>query len=391
MLESVCPVFPAMYEAMDEEFKSKKKFDIKYLKEKVFDLCYLCGMCPCETIPLSMLEAKTEYVDDHGQSRQSRFLANIESLGKRGCLAPSLTNSLLKKGSIRSLVERVSGIDRRIKIPDYPEVTFEKWMARHKKKPSVKTSKENGKVAYYAGCSTNYYYPKVGMAVVEVLERNNVEVIYPEQRCCGMPSLVEGERKLTLDFVNFNIKPLSKAVGEGYDIVVSCPTCTFLFKEVMEKKPYFDSLNQEKMDLIRGHTYDVGEYLEKLQKEGKLNTDFGPIPSKIAYFPPCHLKAQRIGLPFLRLMRLVPKLSINPVSGNYCCGIGGTFGFKHQFYGVATAIGNRVVGKINSMSPEAVTTDCNGCRIWLEQSTQFKVNHPAELLKEAYEGYSKSK
>jgi glycerol-3-phosphate dehydrogenase subunit C len=65
----------------------------------------------------------------------------------------------------------------------------------------------------------------VPRAAVEVFQFNRIDVFYPEQKCCGMPSMLEGDRQLTLEFARQNIDILAEAVASGYDIVCSCPTC----------------------------------------------------------------------------------------------------------------------------------------------------------------------
>ena len=44
------------------------------------------------------------------------------------------------------------------------------------------------RVALFIPCYIDQLYPQVGLATVEVLERFNVEVIFPDgQTCCGQP------------------------------------------------------------------------------------------------------------------------------------------------------------------------------------------------------------
>jgi Fe-S oxidoreductase len=48
------------------------------------------------------------------------------------------------------------------------------------------------KVALFGSCLVNYQATDVGKAI-QVLERNAVHVVIPEQRCCGMPSFDIGD------------------------------------------------------------------------------------------------------------------------------------------------------------------------------------------------------
>jgi len=77
--------------------------------------------------------------------------------------------------------------------------------------------------------------------VIEVLRTNEIEVYYPEQKCCGMPSLLEGDRQLTLKLAGANMDRLAEAVAAGYDIVCSCPTCGFMLRNVLKENAYYSS------------------------------------------------------------------------------------------------------------------------------------------------------
>ncbi|MGD8316502.1 MAG: heterodisulfide reductase-related iron-sulfur binding cluster, partial [Myxococcales bacterium] len=44
------------------------------------------------------------------------------------------------------------------------------------------------KVALFVPCYLDLLYPEVGMATLELLEKQGIEVEYPEaQTCCGQP------------------------------------------------------------------------------------------------------------------------------------------------------------------------------------------------------------
>jgi L-lactate dehydrogenase complex protein LldE len=44
------------------------------------------------------------------------------------------------------------------------------------------------RVGLFVPCYIDQFYPDVAMATVEILERQGIEVVYPEgQTCCGQP------------------------------------------------------------------------------------------------------------------------------------------------------------------------------------------------------------
>ena len=49
------------------------------------------------------------------------------------------------------------------------------------------------KVYLFGTCLIDLFYPEAGMDVVHLLEREGVEVIYPDdQTCCGQPAYTSG-------------------------------------------------------------------------------------------------------------------------------------------------------------------------------------------------------
>jgi glycerol-3-phosphate dehydrogenase subunit C len=290
-------------------------------------------------------------------------------------------------------------------------------------------------VAYFVGCTGQYLFPEVPRAVSEVLQRNEIEVTYPEQKCCGMPSLLEGDQPLSLEFATFNVDRLAEAVKAGYDIVCSCPTCGYMLKTVLSEGAryateylefveraecslnkrdtmsaavpelpvilrksllegrlrddgYFSSINARKRLLISSHTYDLGEYLRDLLHSGEINPNLGPVAAHMAYYPPCHQREQNIGEPYAELLHLVPQMFLKTIGGAFtCCGMAGIMGFKRDFHQVSVKMGRPLMEKIEAIHPERLVTDCLSCRLQFNQLVPYKVFHPIEILKEAYTSY----
>ena len=425
-----CLVFPEMFSLVDQERETGEKITTDQLMHLV-NLCTFCAACPCLDIRAALMEAKIEYMDKHGLKFKIRAIEDVERIGKLGGAIPQLTNFLLKNDLARGLMEKTVGIHRDRKIPGFPKENFPEWIKKRQK--NIKTgTKEKKKVAYFAGCTGRYLFPEVAMAVVEVFERNGIEVYYPDQQCCGMPSLLEGDRKLTLEFARFNMDHLARVVEDGYDIVCSCPTCGYMLKNIyktgayyapecresleavngivrvpihglmsseynqffpmhaqlyeaiLRDEGYFSSINPKKRIMVAENTYDVGEYLVKLHEKGEFDTRLGNVSVRATYYPPCHLREQRIGRPYEDLLSLIPGMSVDSINGSYCCGNGGIMGFKREFHHSSIKIGSRLIAKIKSMNPEVLVTDCLSCRLQFNQLTPYEVLHPVEIIENSY-------
>ena len=432
LMDSDCLMFPELYRLYDKEIETGKKISPAELR-KLVDQCNFCALCPCPNIRADLIEAKTQFVERDGLKLGVRTLEDVERVGKLCGMFPQLTNFLLQHKLTGKLFKSASGIHSKRSIPEFPPENFPQWAKKHSLNTQPKTQPIR-KIAYFAGCTANYLFPEVPKAVVEVFQHNGFEVYYPQQKCCGMPSLLEGDRKLTMEFVRINLEHLTEAVESGYDIVCSCPTCGFMLRNILKegayyspeyqasvgadeayikipvgkasKNPgdrefelvkkgmyakilkddgYFSTLNPLKRIQVAENTYDLGDYLAGLQKSGELKTTFGPVSGQMVYYPPCHLREQNIGQPYLDLLKIIPSITLEPIKGNlFCCGMAGIMGFKREFHYASIQLGDRLMHKIKALNPDNIVTDCLSCRLQFTQLTPYKVIHPIEVLNHAY-------
>jgi glycerol-3-phosphate dehydrogenase subunit C len=148
---------------------------------------------------------------------------------------------------------------------------------------------------------------------------------------------------------------------------------------------YFATLDAELRILIASHTWELGEYLRDMDRDGQLKPA-GMLPQeKLAYFPPCHLREQAIGHPWAEVLAEAPGVQIETVGDiSDCCGLGGVMGFKADFHDVSLAMGRGLMEKTRAKAPDRVVTECLGCRLQFTQMLDYPVSHPVELLAKAY-------
>jgi glycerol-3-phosphate dehydrogenase subunit C len=447
MEDTPCLFFPRLFQLYDRETDKNKKITSDELK-KLIDLCNMCGLCTCFTVRADIREAKDAFVARDGLNPAIRILEDVQRVGKICGAFPRLANLLSEITPIANLAKQMTGIHPKRKLPKLPPESFDAWAKNRNLHQKRETT--GPKVAYFAGCTARYLFPEVAKATVEVLERNGVTVHFPEQKCCGMPSLLEGDRPFTFELADYNLQQLEDAIDDGYDIVCSCPTCGYMLKGVLSEgaylseeyrdilrammaetggnpqkvrerilqqeatpggrvtpasprssKPplpiqlivsgmlkdegYFAAIDGRKRIKIASHSYDVGEYLRELDRNGKFNRALGPVRGRMAYYAPCHLKEQNVGQPWAELLSLVPEISMENVGGPFdCCGISGIMGFKKEFHAISLAMGSRLMEKIKAIDPETLVSDCLSCRIQFNQELPYPVLHPVEVLNKAY-------
>jgi glycerol-3-phosphate dehydrogenase subunit C len=432
IMDESCLFFPELYRLYDQAVESGRRISPAELRQLV-KKCNFCALCPCPNIRADIMRAKTQFIGRGGLKFGVRAIENVERIGKLCGVLPGVANRLLQSDLAGGLIKEALGIHRDRNMPVFPEESFSAWVKKRGLDAKPRTS-AGRKVAYFAGCTARYIFPEVARATVEVLQQNGINVFCPEQKCCGMPSFLEGDRKLTLEFAYHNLNIFADAVKEGYEILCSCPTCSFMlrsllaesayysneyqqsigtdpkfirvparlkpgespqgkmevfnktiFKNILKDQGYFSSLDPLQRVAVAEKTYDVGEYLLRLHRSGALRTDFSPVEGQAVYYPPCHQREQEFGQPYLDLLALIPGMALESIRGNlYCCGLAGVMGFKQDFHGESIKLGSRLIDKIKELNPEVLVTDCLSCRLQFKQLLPNKVLHPIEILWEGY-------
>ena len=137
--------------------------------------------------------------------------------------------------------------------------------------------------------------------------------------------------------------------------------------------------------MVAENTFDLGDYLVNLHRSEKLTSSLANVPGRMVYYPPCHLREQNIGRPYLDLLKLIPGISLEPIDDALdCCGMAGIMGFKKDFHESSLHLGQRLMEKIKQVNPERLVTDCLSCRLQFNQLLPYEVMHPIEVLKESY-------
>ncbi len=453
MADTGCLFFPGLFRLHDREKAENKQITSDELKELV-DRCNMCGLCSCPSVRADIRKAKDAFIARDGLKASTRVLEDVQRVWKICGAYPRLANLISEIKPAAYVAKRLAGIHPERKLPKLPEESFDSWAT--KRGLHLKQETAGPKVAYFVGCTARYLFPAVAKATVEVLERNGIAVYFPDQKCCGMPSLLEGDRPFTFERVGFNLQQLEDAIDDGYDILCSCPTCGYMLKGVLNEGAYFSEAYRNKLiqmlaeaggDLqkvwahileeeatpeglataasprrgklplpikmivdgllkdegyfaaidgrkrikIASHTYDAGEYLRGLHRQGKFNRDLAPVRDRMAYYAPCHQKEQNMGQPWAELLGLVPEISIENVGGPFdCCGLSGIMGLKKEFHAVSLEMGKPLMEKIRAIAPETLVSDCLSCRIQFNQALPYRVLHPVEVLNNAYRGRDES-
>lgn len=184
-----------------------------------------------------------------------------------------------------------------------------------------------------------------------------------------------------------NIRVLAKkTLGNHGDRKLE-PFSSTIYRGIFKDDGYFSSVNPLKRIKVAENTFDLGEYLSYLHQKGELSKDLGPVQGRMAYYPPCHLREQEIGQPYAELLKGIPGMTLEVISGAfYCCGLAGVMGFKREYHEASVQLGSPLMEKIRTVNPDRIVTDCLSCRLQFKQLLPYDVVHPIEILKESYAG-----
>ncbi len=341
------------------------------------DYCSLCMNCrrACPSgVALNRLNAqgKQAWAQTRGLNLRDRLIGRVELMGRLGSLVPGVSNLALRNALVRRAMEAGLGISRSAGMVEYAS-PFRRWYARH----ANRVQNPKHKVAYFVGCYNSYSDTRPARDAVTVLEHLGIQVILPEQRCCGMPLIGNGDLEGARQRAVTNLAALMPLVQRGYDIVATCTSCS-----LMLKREYGEVLRLPAAGALAGHVWDLGEYLLRLADAGELDGRSGPVALRAAYHTPCHLRAQEIGLPFVELLSRVAEVQVAVLDAK-CCGLSGSYGYKAEKRGLAQTVGQQLVDALKREAPDLALSECGICQTQMRHGAGVRVGHPVSVLRNA--------
>jgi glycerol-3-phosphate dehydrogenase subunit C len=326
-------------------------------------------------LPRLLTREKVQRTARSGLSVQDLALGEPGLLGKMtaGPMA-RVANFVNANALVRKVGERAAGISAEFPLPTFATTTFSKWLASHEPLAGAGT---RGTVAIFATCQGDYNFPSAPANAVRVLEKNGYSVVRPEQVCCGIPNIDGGDLPAARAKAEHNVRTLLAEIDKGHDVVVPGPSCSYTIR-----KEYPRLLGTEASAKVAAHTFDVIELLDTLRKDKKLDTSFEKSLGRIAYHAPCHLRAQKIGFPAARVLKVVDGTDVDIVQE--CSAVDGTWGMKAQHYEMGRRYAQKLVHGIAAVAATHVVSDCPLAALRIIQENKVPVRHPVEALADAY-------
>jgi len=245
------------------------------------------------------------------------------------------------------------------------------------------------KASIFITCICDGIYPRVGEAMVRVLEQQGVELDFPTgQTCCGQPALTSGY----WDDAREIAKTLLDTFKDSPCVVTPAGSCLAAIKEfypvLFEKDKYYYNLSKE----LIGKIHEFSEFLVEVLQVTKARERFPypfpyRFPHRVTYHSSCHPR-RFLGIDqhMYTLLKNVKDLDFVPLTHEeQCCGFGGTFSVKMPEISEAM-VDAKVADILNTGADVVVGTDLS-CLMNIDgrlrkQGSKVRVMHIAELLDE---------
>lgn len=240
--------------------------------------------------------------------------------------------------------------------------------------PKIKT------VQLCVTCLVDNFFPDVGFAVVEILERLGLTVEFPQaQTCCGQPAFNGGfwddaraMARHTLDVLSGSSAPIVVPSGSCADMIIHH------YPEILAGDPAYAAKASE----VAGRTYELTQFLVDVLGVTDLQARASGC---LTYHASCH------GLRGLGL-RDQPHQLLNHVEGveqkelpeaEACCGFGGLFAVKMG--DISGAILQRKLDNIEASGADTVVGGDVSCLMHIagglrRRGSRVRVKHLAEVL-----------
>ena len=241
------------------------------------------------------------------------------------------------------------------------------------------------RIGLFVPCFIDAFYPQVGIATLELLERFGCDVDYPfDQTCCGQPMVNSGchaEAAATEQLFVDNFA--------DYDVIVApSGSCVHQVRDNLTAIEQTAAVKH-----VRENTFELVEYLHDVLKVEAF--PWAKFPHRVGYHDSCNTlrnlghgqPSELRGRPFSKPRSLLEKVEgielVSPARPDECCGFGGTFSVTEPE--VSGRMGRDKIADHGRAGAEYIVsadTSClmhqQGCAKRIGAPIQFK--HIAEVL-----------
>jgi L-lactate dehydrogenase complex protein LldE len=242
-------------------------------------------------------------------------------------------------------------------------------------------------VYFYGTCLVDLFYPQAGMAAIELLRRQGLEVVFPQgQTCCAQPAFNCGYSAAARSVARAQIA----LFREPWPVVVPSGSCAAMMKR------HYPRLFAGEPDLPAAEAFaarvaELSEFLAGLlAARGVELVDRGE-PVRVTWHASCHaLRELGAGEEPKALLRQLANVELAGLAREReCCGFGGTFAVRFPEISAAM-VADKAADVTATGAGELLSGDC-GCLLNIgghleKNGSPVRPRHIAEFLEERTRG-----
>ena len=237
----------------------------------------------------------------------------------------------------------------------------------------------SGRVSLFVTCIVDQVFPKVGLAMADVLERAGYKLDFPPaQTCCGQPAFNSGYRESSREVARHFLDVFS----DSEYIVVPSGSCTAMISHHYDDIFENDTEMRKKASDVGARVYEFSQFLLEVAKIDDVGARFD---ASVTYHDSCHaLRELKIKDGPRRLLANVKGLTLLEMeAAQECCGFGGTFSVK--FPEISGAMARTKMDSIVKTGASTVVSIDSSCLMQLEGAIRraglpIRTMHLAEVL-----------
>jgi L-lactate dehydrogenase complex protein LldE len=233
-------------------------------------------------------------------------------------------------------------------------------------------------ITLFIPCFVDLMYPKVGISMVQILERLGHKINYPEDLvCCGQPAFNSGYWDESRSVATKVLDRLKDAEA----VVIASGSCGAMLK-VFYPDLFAQTPQAQSAKTLASKCHEFSDFL--VNRLGV--TDLGArFPAKVTFHDGCHgLRELGNKKPARALLAKVRDLQlIEMKDAETCCGFGGTFAAKFPM--ISTAMGEVKCASAFATGADYIVSNDSSCLMQVQglldrQKHPVKTIHLAEIL-----------
>ena len=401
MKGAMCP----SYQATKEEFLSPRgraNLIREYLSEngvfpqqsvklqEVVDslkLCLSCKACKSECpsnvdIAKLKVELLSLYQKENGYSLRSRIFLNFGNLSRFFSYSPRVYNWIISRSIIKYMLSNILLIAPQRTLPQLSMRSLQKISSRLAKRNSNASSTAK-KVALFNDEFTNHYTSSVGEKAILLLQKLGYEVELFSVRESSRTALSMGNLVRAKQIINKNMEMMSPFVREKMPIIGLEPSAILTFRD--EALDLATTENIHLATSLRSLCVTFEEFIASEHENGAIRREqFTQEKREICFHGHCYQKALEKPDVIQQILSIPQNYKVSEINSG-CCGMGGAFGYEKEHYQTSTQVAELILlPMVRSLNSNVtVVTSGFSCKHQIEDLSDRKVMHPAEILYDA--------